>query len=77
MRFGVDRFTKAHQLLIHTNDFSTVVHNLLMETQEDFIHHVMVEGEWVMFNREILTVDEEEINKEYLRILEKVYNKIG
>lgn len=63
--------------MIHTNDFSTVVHNLLMETQEDFIHHVMVEGEWVMFNREILTVDEEEINKEYLRILEKLYNKIG
>ncbi|RFU62833.1 amidohydrolase family protein [Peribacillus glennii] len=58
---------------ILSGGFSTVVHNLLMETQEEQIHHVMIGGKWIMFNRKILTVDEEKLNTDYLRIVDKIY----
>jgi 5-methylthioadenosine/S-adenosylhomocysteine deaminase len=60
--------------MVDTEQFSNAVHNLLFETNEDGIRHVMVEGEWVMFDRNLQTVDEEIINSNYKRILEKVYS---
>jgi 5-methylthioadenosine/S-adenosylhomocysteine deaminase len=62
---------------IHTGDFSTVVHNLLMETSKERIYHVMVDGDWIMFDRKLQTVNEEEINKGYQQMIEKVYSGIN
>jgi 5-methylthioadenosine/S-adenosylhomocysteine deaminase len=58
---------------VHNNHFSTIVHNLLFETQEDSIHHLMVDGEWVMYDRKIIRVNEEEINTKYKEMLNKIY----
>lgn len=57
----------------HTTDFSTILHNLLMETKKEFIKHVMVDGEWVMYNNEIMKIDEYTINKAYNKIVTNVY----
>ncbi|PLS16109.1 hypothetical protein CVD28_18895 [Bacillus sp. M6-12] len=61
---------------IQTGNFSTAVHNLMMETNKERIHHVMVDGEWIMYNRELKKVDEETINQEYQIIVEKLYSGI-
>jgi 5-methylthioadenosine/S-adenosylhomocysteine deaminase len=72
-------FIKKDPLIrdIETAGFSTVVHNLLMETQAERIYHVMVDGKWVLFDRKITTVDEKEVNEEYERVLEKIYSGIA
>lgn len=61
---------------INTDEFSTIVHNLIFETKEENIRHVMVDGKWVMFDRELLTLDEKEIDENFKAVMEKVYNFI-
>ena len=61
---------------VDTSEFSTTVHNLLFETKEQSIHHVMVNGEWIMYNRNLTHVDEDEMNRAYKKILTKVYNQV-
>lgn len=58
---------------IHTSHFSTIVHNLIMETNEEKFHHVMINGKWIMRDKKLLTVDETEINEKYKEILDKIY----
>lgn len=71
-------FIKKDSLIPQVNreEFSTIVHNLLFETREEHIHHVMIDGKWVMFDRELLTMDEKELDKNFINVLEKVYNSI-
>ncbi|MFJ7831104.1 amidohydrolase family protein [Peribacillus sp. NPDC097284] len=71
-------FIKKNPLIpeVDTDEFSTTVHNLLLETSEPSIHHVMVNGEWIMFNRTLTHVDEEEMNRAYKKILTKVYHQV-
>jgi 5-methylthioadenosine/S-adenosylhomocysteine deaminase len=59
--------------LIETGSFSTVVHNLLLECREDMIMHVMVNGRWIMKDREILTVNEGDIDAKYHAIVNRLY----
>ncbi|WP_246944680.1 amidohydrolase family protein [Bacillus pinisoli] len=58
---------------IHTDGFSNLVHNLLFETKEEQIQHCLVQGRWIMRDRQLLLVDEEEINKKYMDILNKLF----
>ena len=61
---------------INSDEFSTIVHNLLFETKEENIRHVMIDGKWVMFDRELLTINEKEIDENFKNVMEKVYNSI-
>ena len=61
---------------VDTSEFSIAVHNLLFETKEQSILHVMVNGEWIMFNRTLTHVDEDEMNRAYKKILTKVYHQV-
>lgn len=69
-------FIKKDQAIpeIHTTNFSTIVHNLLMETKQESITHVMVDGEWIMYDQKLTKIDEHTINQAYNRILTNVYN---
>ncbi|KIL34994.1 hypothetical protein SD71_15015 [Cohnella kolymensis] len=69
-------FIRKNQLIptVHTDGFSTIVHNLLFETKEESIHHLMVNGEWVMYDRKMIRVDEEAINTKYKEVLSKLYS---
>ncbi|MEH7504807.1 amidohydrolase family protein [Neobacillus drentensis] len=69
-------FIKKDQLIPNIDDsnFSTIVHNLLFETKEDQIRHVMIDGKWVMFDRKLLTIDEKVIDENYKNIIDKVYS---
>lgn len=58
---------------IENESFSTGLHNLLLECREEMIKHVMINGRWIMKDRKILTVDEESVNREYCRIVSKLY----
>ncbi|WP_413301204.1 amidohydrolase family protein [Bacillus sp. 1P10SD] len=71
-------FIKKDSLIpqVNSEEFSTRVHNLLFETKEEQIRHVMIDGKWVMFDRELLTMDEKELDKNFINVLEKVYNSI-
>ncbi|MDQ1146657.1 5-methylthioadenosine/S-adenosylhomocysteine deaminase [Bacillus sp. SORGH_AS 510] len=71
-------FIKKDSLIPQVNreEFSTIVHNLLFETRVEHIRHVMIDGKWVMFDRVLLTMDEKELDKNFINVLEKVYNSI-
>lgn len=58
---------------VESESFSTVVHNLLMETREDSVQHVMIDGKWVMVDRRLVTINEEEINSEYMELMNRIY----
>jgi 5-methylthioadenosine/S-adenosylhomocysteine deaminase len=68
-------FIRRDELIptVEDDGFSTIVHNLLFETQEASIHHLMVDGEWVMYDRKLTKVDEEAINIKYKEVLSKIY----
>jgi 5-methylthioadenosine/S-adenosylhomocysteine deaminase len=44
-----------------------------MKTKQNSINHVMIEGNWIMYDRKILTINEAEMNEEYKKILNQVY----
>ncbi|QOR64824.1 amidohydrolase family protein [Cytobacillus suaedae] len=58
---------------INTSHFSTILHNLLMDLKEERIHHVMINGEWIMRDRNLQMIDEAEINEKYKRIVDKLF----
>ena len=72
-------FIKKDPLIPYLNHhgFSTIIHNLLFETKEENIHHVMIDGQWVLFNRKLLTIDEKKIDENYIRVMNKVYETVG
>lgn len=61
---------------IEKKHFSTVVHNLLIETKEDSVQHVMINGEWILFDRQLLTFDEEALNAKYIDLMSRIYDYI-
>ena len=44
--------------LLNNEAFSNYLHNLLFHSNEDSVQHVMVDGKWIMKDRELLTIDE-------------------
>lgn len=60
--------------LLETKDFSSYLYNLLFHSQDDSVRHVMVDGKWIMRDKKIMTIDEEEVEKEYNRIAEGFVN---
>ena len=60
--------------LINNENFSNYLHNLLFYSKEDSIQHVMVEGKWVMKDRELVTVDEGNVVSRYNKIVEGFLN---
>ncbi|WP_043932103.1 amidohydrolase family protein [Bacillus sp. EB01] len=60
--------------LINTGTFSTYAHNLLMHGKDSLVHHVMVDGNWVMKDRVIQTIDEEKVRSDYMRVARKLFN---
>ena len=61
---------------VDSEQFSTVAHNLLMETKEDSVQHVMIDGKWVMFDRQLVSVDEDEINAKYIALMDRIYEMV-
>ncbi|MDV2582039.1 amidohydrolase family protein [Alkalibacillus haloalkaliphilus] len=62
--------------LINEDYFSTYLHNLLFSEQADLVQHVMVNGKWVLKDRTVITVNEEEINESYSRIVNDFLNHL-
>lgn len=69
-------FLNAHHAIspiIDTPDFSNVTHNLLIYARPEMITHVMVNGKWVIRHKVFVTVDEQEILKQYAEIVNKLF----
>jgi 5-methylthioadenosine/S-adenosylhomocysteine deaminase len=69
-------FLTAHHAIspiIDNPDFSNAVHNLLIYARPEMITHVMVNGKWVIRNKEFVTVDEAEVLKSYAEIVYKLF----
>ncbi|WP_017185540.1 amidohydrolase family protein [Alkalibacillus haloalkaliphilus] len=62
--------------LVNQGDFSTTLHNMLFSEHSDLVQHVMVDGKWVMKDRKVLTVNEEEINEKYSQIVNGFLNQL-
>jgi 5-methylthioadenosine/S-adenosylhomocysteine deaminase len=62
--------------LIDHNNFSTILHNLLMNCNSSLIDHVMIGGKWVMKDRSLLTINEEKVKKGYIEIIKKFITKL-
>ncbi|SFA86153.1 MULTISPECIES: amidohydrolase family protein [unclassified Bacillus (in: firmicutes)] len=63
----------ALQPLVQKGNFTNYLHNLLTNMKSEFIQHVMVDGKWVMKDKEILNVDEELVRRRYLEIVERIF----
>ncbi|AKG73898.1 amidohydrolase family protein [Salinicoccus halodurans] len=57
--------------LVSRSTFTNSLHNLLIHSKEDSVEHVMIEGGWIMKDREIMTIDEEKVKSRYRQIAEK------
>lgn len=69
-------FLNAHHAIspiIDTADFSNAAHNLLIYARPEMITHVMVNGKWVIRNKEFVTIDEAEVLKGYAEIVNKLF----
>ncbi len=69
-------FLNAHHAIspiIDTPDFSNATHNLLIHARPEMITHVMVNGKWVIRHKVFVTVDEQEILKNYAEIVNKLF----
>ena len=69
-------FLNAHHAIspiIDTPDFSNATHNLLIYARPEMITHVMVNGKWVIKNKEFVTVDEQDVLKKYAEIVTKLF----
>lgn len=56
--------------LLNKEKFSTYLYNLLFYSTSDSVQHVMVNGNWVMKDRKLVTVNEEKIKYKYNQIAE-------
>ncbi len=68
----IDKSDPSIQPLIDTPQFSNVLHNLLMNSREDMIAHVMIDGKWVMKDRRLTNIDEDDIDHKYTQIATKL-----
>lgn len=57
--------------LVSRSTFTNSLYNLLIHSKEDSVEHVMIEGGWIMKDREIMTIDEEKVKSRYRQIAEK------
>lgn len=57
--------------LVSRGTFTNSLYNLLFYSKEDSVEHVMIEGGWIMKDREIMTVDEGKVKSRYRQIAEK------
>lgn len=57
--------------LVSRSTFTNSLYNLLIHSKEDSVEHVMIEGGWIMKDREIMTIDEEKVKSRYRQITEK------
>ncbi|MCF8000515.1 MAG: amidohydrolase family protein [Halanaerobiales bacterium] len=60
--------------LIKTNDYTNMLNNILLHSRSDMVKHVMIDGNWVIKNNEILVFDEEIIDEKYKKILNRIYD---
>lgn len=56
--------------LLNKESFSTYLYNLLFYNKADSVQHVMVDGKWIMKDRKLTMIDEEEVVKRYSKIAE-------
>lgn len=56
--------------MLNGGSFSTYLYNLLFYNKAESIQHVMVDGEWIMKDSKLLTVDEAEVVSRYNQIAE-------
>jgi len=69
-------FLNAHHAIspiIDTADFSNATHNLLIHARPEMITHVMVNGKWVIRHKVFVTVDEQEILKNYAEVVSQLF----
>lgn len=73
---------KADLLLWNTLGFSMAplrdpLRNLVFYAQPEDLHHVMVDGQWLMSERRLLKIDEIAVARELQTAAERVWNNIG
>lgn len=71
-------FLQAHHAIspiIDTPDFSNATHNLLIHARPEMITHVMINGKWVIRHKVFVSVDEQEILKQYAQIVNKLFSE--
>lgn len=60
------------QPLIDTPKFSNILHNILMHSHEEMISNVMVDGQWVMKDKRLINIDEDDIDFKYNQLARKL-----
>lgn len=63
--------------LVSRSTFTNSLYNLLIHSKEDSVEHVMIEGGWIMKDREIMTIDEEKVKSSYRQIAEKFVESLN
>jgi hypothetical protein len=69
-------FLNAHHAIspiIDSDDFSNVSHNLLIHARPEMITHVMVNGKWVIRHKVFVTIDEQEVLKNYADVVNRLF----
>lgn len=61
--------------MINEDGFSNILHNLVMEGDASMVVHVMTDGNWIVKDGKSLLINEENLNKSYIEILEKICKK--
>ena len=51
--------------LLNRESFSTYLYNLLFYNKADSIHHVMIDGKWIMKDRKLETLDEIKLQRDF------------
>ncbi|MEW8955850.1 amidohydrolase family protein, partial [Clostridium sp.] len=58
--------------MINEDNFSNILHNILMEGDSSMIIHVMTDGNWIIKDGKSLLINEDTLNKDYIEILDKI-----
>jgi 5-methylthioadenosine/S-adenosylhomocysteine deaminase len=58
--------------LVEREGFTNRVHNLLIWGRPHMVRHVMIAGEWVVQERQVMTVDEQALAARYQRIMQRI-----
>ncbi|MFF2290996.1 amidohydrolase family protein [Peribacillus butanolivorans] len=65
-------FIKKEDFLLpslETEHYSTLLHNLLLYLKEESIKHVMIDGKWIMKERQIQTIDQQKVEQKYKEVV--------
>lgn len=54
--------------VLDKENFSNYLYNLLFYSKDDSVRHVMIDGRWVMKDRQFLTTDEEKVASRYNQV---------